>query len=117
MDVYLMIRRKKSTIFIDAKETTTVLEVKKIIEGILKIAPQDQQLFNKENIIMEDDRMIQDYGLCSTTTSAQNPGKLGMAVRTTVDKFEDLELTPYSAPPDLAELMRYGKANGQEQCT
>ena len=28
-----MIRRNKTTIFADAKETTTVLEVKKIIEG------------------------------------------------------------------------------------
>lgn len=28
-----MIRRKKLTIFTDAKDTTTVLELKKIIEG------------------------------------------------------------------------------------
>lgn len=28
-----MIRRKKQTIFTDAKDTTTVLELKKIIEG------------------------------------------------------------------------------------
>lgn len=33
MDVFLMIRRNKTSIFIDAKETTTVLEVKKMIEG------------------------------------------------------------------------------------
>lgn len=34
-----MIRRKKLTVFTDAKDTTTVLELKKIIEGsfILKI--------------------------------------------------------------------------------
>lgn len=32
-----MIRRKKLTIFTDAKDTTTVLELKKIIEG--KIRP------------------------------------------------------------------------------
>jgi len=32
-DVFLMIRRKKLTIFTDAKDTTTVLELKKIIEG------------------------------------------------------------------------------------
>lgn len=30
-----MIRRKKLTIFTDAKDTTTVLELKKIIEGIV----------------------------------------------------------------------------------
>jgi hypothetical protein len=32
-DVFLMIRRKKLTIFTDAKDTTTVLELKKMIEG------------------------------------------------------------------------------------
>lgn len=32
-----MIRRKKLTIFTDAKDTTTVLELKKIIEG--KLSP------------------------------------------------------------------------------
>lgn len=29
-----MIRRKKTTIFTDAKDTTTVLELKKMIEGM-----------------------------------------------------------------------------------
>ena len=32
-DVFLMIRRKKTTIFTDAKETTNVSELKKIIQG------------------------------------------------------------------------------------
>ena len=44
-----MVRRKKSTIFLDAKETTTVLDLKKMIEGITKKAPADQQLYNKED--------------------------------------------------------------------
>lgn len=44
-----MIRRKKCTIFTDAKETTTVVELKKMIEGITKTLPEDQQLFNYNN--------------------------------------------------------------------
>ncbi|KAJ3666135.1 hypothetical protein Zmor_001589 [Zophobas morio] len=115
MDVFLMIRRKKLTIFTDAKDTTTVLELKKIIEGILKIPPQDQQLFNKDNAIMVDDRMLQDYGLTSTTAKAQSPATVGLAVRETADAFEHLELTPYSAPPDLPDVMKSQEANGQEQ--
>ena len=43
MDVFLMIRRKKCTIFTDAKENTSVLELKKMVEGILKYAPEDQK--------------------------------------------------------------------------
>ena len=49
MDVFLMLRRKKTTIFLDAKESTTVLELKKMIEGITKKAPSEQQLYNKED--------------------------------------------------------------------
>ena len=43
MDVFLMIRRKKCTIFTDAKENTSVLELKKMVEGILKFSPEEQR--------------------------------------------------------------------------
>lgn len=49
MDVFLMVRRKKTTIFLDAKETTTVLDLKKMIEGITKKGPSDQQLYSKDD--------------------------------------------------------------------
>ena len=44
-DVFLMIRRHKTTIFTDAKESTTVYELKRIVEGILKKPPEDQRLY------------------------------------------------------------------------
>ena len=44
-----MVRRKKTTIFLDAKESSTVMDLKKMIEGITKKAPADQQLFNKDD--------------------------------------------------------------------
>uniref|UniRef100_A0A8C4W488 Ubiquitin-like domain-containing protein n=1 Tax=Gopherus evgoodei TaxID=1825980 RepID=A0A8C4W488_9SAUR len=53
MDVFLMIRRHKMTIFADAKETTTVQELKKIVEGILKRPPEEQQLY-KDDWLLED---------------------------------------------------------------
>ncbi|KAJ8941059.1 hypothetical protein NQ318_006833 [Aromia moschata] len=115
MDVFLMIRRKKLTIFTDAKDTTTVLELKKIIEGILKIPPQNQQLFNKDNTVMEDQHMLQDYGLTSTTAKAQSPATVGLAIRDDNGPFEPLDLIPYSAPPDLPDVMKSQESNGQEQ--
>lgn len=45
-----MIRRKKATIFTDAKESTAVSDVKKIVEGILKIRPEDQKLFKDDQV-------------------------------------------------------------------
>ena len=44
-DVFLMIRRHKTTIFTDAKESSTVLELKRIVEGILKRPPEEQRLY------------------------------------------------------------------------
>lgn len=113
MDVFLMIRRKKLTIFTDAKDTTTVLELKKIIEGILKISPANQQLF-KDTQVMEDEKALQDYGLTSNSAKAQCPGSIGLAFRLDNGDFEPLELTPFSSPPDLPDVMKTD-SNGQEQ--
>uniref|UniRef100_A0A1B6LXB6 Elongin-B n=1 Tax=Graphocephala atropunctata TaxID=36148 RepID=A0A1B6LXB6_9HEMI len=115
MDVFLMIRRKKLTIFTDAKDTTSVLELKKIIEGILKVPPANQQLFNKDNQVMEDEKALQDYGLNSSLAKAQCPAAVGLAVRLENGDFEQLELFPYSSPPDLPYVMKAQESNGQEQ--
>jgi len=115
MDVFLMIRRKKMTIFTDAKENTTVLELKKIIEGILKIPPINQQLFNKDNVLMSDNKFLSDYGLLSSTAKAQCPALIGLALRQDNGQFEQLEMTPFSTPPDLPEVMKTQETNGQEQ--
>lgn len=58
MDIYMMIRRQKTTIFTDAKENTSVLELKKILEGILKVSPEDQKLL-KDDEEMEDAKTLQ----------------------------------------------------------
>ncbi|XP_034949740.1 elongin-B [Chelonus insularis] len=115
MDVFLMIRRKKTTIFTDAKDNTTVLELKKIIEGILKIPPTNQQLFNKDHIEMLDGKSLSDYGLTSATAKAQCPALVGLSLRQENGHFEPLDITPYSVPPDLPDVMKSQEANGQEQ--
>lgn len=110
-----MIRRKNMTIFTDAKDNTTVLELKKIIEGILKIPPVNQQLFNKDNAVMCDNKFLSDYGLTSATAKAQCPALVGLAVRQENGQFEPLEMTPFSLPLDLPDVMKSQEANGQEQ--
>ncbi|XP_051173177.1 elongin-B [Leptopilina boulardi] len=115
MDVFLMIRRKKMTIFTDAKDNTTVLELKKIIEGILKIPPVNQQLFNKDNVVMTDCKCLGEYGLTPTTAKAQCPALIGLAIRQDSGNFENLEMTPFSLPPDLPDVMKSQETNGQEQ--
>lgn len=53
-DVFLMIRRHKTTIFTDAKESTTVYELKRIVEGILKRPPEDQRLYKVTQIFQKE---------------------------------------------------------------
>ena len=48
-EVFLTIRRQKTTIFADLKETNTVHDLKKIIHGILKFSPEDQVLYDGVN--------------------------------------------------------------------
>ncbi|EFN80258.1 Transcription elongation factor B polypeptide 2 [Harpegnathos saltator] len=103
------------TIFTDAKDDTTVLELKKMIEGILKVPPVNQQLFNKDNVVMSDSKFLSDYGLTSLTAKAQCPALVGLALRQDNGQFEPLEMTPFSLPPDLPDVMKSQEANGQEQ--
>ena len=50
MDVFLMIRRKKTTIFLDAKENTMVSELKRMVEGITKQSAASMKLY-KDNAV------------------------------------------------------------------
>ncbi|XP_077995273.1 elongin-B-like [Glandiceps talaboti] len=105
MDVFLMVRRKKTTIFTDAKETTTVYELKKIVEGITKKPPEDQRLY-KEELILEDTKTLGDCGFTSSTARAQAPATVGLAFKEGDEEFEALEVTPYSNPPELPDVMK-----------
>lgn len=85
------------------------------IAGILKIPPINQQLYNKDNTLMYDGRYLSDYGLTSNSAKAQNPALIGLAIRQDNGQFESLEMTPFSQPPDLPDVMKSQEANGQEQ--
>lgn len=115
MDVFLMVRRKNQTIFTDAKDSTTVKELKQIIEGILKVPSRDQRLY-KESQAMSDDKQLQDYNITVTTAKGQSPAQIGLAVRQSNGEFEELEIVPYSTPPDLPDVMKSSNdtINGQE---
>ncbi|XP_055601136.1 elongin-B-like [Uranotaenia lowii] len=115
MDVFLMIRRKKTTIFTEAKETTPVYELKRMIEGILKVPPQNQRLFNRDNQELDYDRTLQDCGITVSAGKAQCPAQIGLAIRGSNGEFEPLDLAPYSMPPDLPDVMKHQDAANQGQ--
>ncbi|KAH9512805.1 hypothetical protein Btru_038227 [Bulinus truncatus] len=66
--VYLMIHHKRTTVFTDVREDSTVDEVKKILQEILKVDQQNMKLF-KENVLMSlGDKPVSSYGLTPSTS-------------------------------------------------
>jgi len=116
MDVFLIVRRKRTHIFCEAKETSTVAELKKIIGGVLKVKPDEQRLYNinKDNKLLEDNQILSECGFTSTSCRAQSPGNIGLALRED-GKFEQLEITPVSTPPDLPEVMKQAQDSSAGQ--
>ncbi|VDP27856.1 unnamed protein product [Echinostoma caproni] len=76
----MVVRRKKTTIHLNAKETISVLEVKRMIEGILKVPPENQMLL-KHLTEMEDDKTLGYYNLNGQTARAHTPASLGLCLR------------------------------------
>lgn len=105
MDVFLMIRRHKTTIFTDAKESTTVYELKRIVEGILKRAPEEQRLY-KDDMLLDDSKTLGDCGFTNQTARPQAPATIGLAFRLLDDAFEQLRVEPFSSPPELPDVMK-----------
>ncbi|XP_047428421.1 elongin-B [Mugil cephalus] len=105
MDVFLMIRRHKATIFTDAKESTTVYELKRIVEGILKRPPEDQRLY-KDDVLLNDSQTLGNCGFTNQTARPQAPATVGLAFRLSDDSFEQLRIEPFSTPPELPDVMK-----------
>jgi len=101
-----MVRRQKTTIFLDAKETTTVGQIKLMVEGILKRPPGEQCLYSGQDE-MADDKTLIDYGFTSTEARAQSPGELGLAFKDPeTGVFETLDIHSLSTPPELPDVMK-----------
>ncbi|XP_064425629.1 elongin-B [Latimeria chalumnae] len=105
MDVFLMIRRHKTTIFTDAKESTTVFELKRIVEGILKRSPDDQRLY-KDDQLLDDNKTLGDCGFTSQSARPQAPATVGLAFRSSEEAFEPLRIDQFSSPPELPDVMK-----------
>lgn len=75
-----MVRREKTTIFLDCKEATTVYELKKMVEGITKKAPEDQRLY-KDDQILDDAKTLEDCGFTTQTAKAQSPALISLSFR------------------------------------
>ncbi|XP_063140928.1 elongin-B-like [Rattus norvegicus] len=97
MDVFLMIQRHKTTtIFMDAKESSTVFELKCIVEGIIKRPPEEQRLY-KDDQLLNDGKTLGECGFTSQTARPQTPATVCLAFRAD-DTVEALLIEPFSSP-------------------
>nr|XP_034360889.1 elongin-B-like [Arvicanthis niloticus] len=96
MDVFLVIRHKKTTIFAEAKESSPVLELKHIVEGILKRPPEEQLLF-KNDQPLDEMKTLAECGFTSKVAKPEAPATVGLAFRTE-GAFEGPSIFPYSFP-------------------
>ncbi len=97
----MMIRRQKLTLFVDAKESSTVLELKKIIEGITKVSPDNIRLIvdSTKQPMDVDTQTLADYGLSSVAAKAYSPALLYLCYRKNTNGHDnDWE------PVDVTEL-------------
>ncbi|XP_056262877.1 elongin-B [Pseudoliparis swirei] len=104
-DVFLMIRRHKTTIFTDAKESTTVYELKRIVEGVLKRPPEDQKLY-KDDVMLNDGQTLGNCGFTNQTARPQTPATVGLSFRLSDDSYEQLRVESFSTPPELPDVMK-----------
>lgn len=75
-----MVRREKTTIYLDATEETTVNQLKKMLEPIIKKSPNEQKLYNVDTKdVLDDAKMLGDCGYKSQNAKAQDPGVIGLA--------------------------------------
>ncbi|XP_045334261.1 elongin-B-like [Leopardus geoffroyi] len=103
MYVFLMISCHKTTIFMDAKESSTMFELKHTVEGILKQPPSEQQLYKDDQLL--DGKTLGECGFTSQTAGPQAPATVGLAFRAD-EAFKALRMEPFSSPPELPEVMK-----------
>ncbi|KAM6330163.1 elongin-B [Podargus strigoides] len=108
MGVYLMIHHHNTTVFTEAKETTTVHELNKVVEGILKRPPEEQQLYKDGRLLDDDDdRTLLDCALSSQSCCPHFPAMVGLALfRPGNGTFEPLHIDPCSSTPELHQVTK-----------
>ena len=119
MDVYFQLRRQKDTLFTDLKETNTVLELKKTIQGIVKTPADDIRVFNMnakdaKNAYLEDGTTLRDCGFDANNARPQAPAELAYVFRRGETDWEDIDLEKYSDPPEIPEVMRANPTGNAE---
>lgn len=78
-----------------------MLELKLLVEGILK-RPPDEQVLTRNNQPLEDTKTLAECGLTSQVAKPQAPATVGLAFRTE-DGLDGPSIYPCPFPSELSE--------------
>ncbi|XP_036032399.1 elongin-B-like [Onychomys torridus] len=92
-----MICLHKTIIFMEARESCTVFQLKSVVQGIPKWPPEEQRLY-KDDQLLEDRTTLGKCGFTSQTAWIQAPGTVGLPLCAD-DAFEALNIETFSSPP------------------
>ncbi|VDM69380.1 unnamed protein product [Strongylus vulgaris] len=107
-ELFFEIVREKQHVFCDAKDTAPVLELKRIVEGVLKIPVTDQVLVrllddSTTNFQpLDDKKTLAESGFSANNAKAQAPAMVALMFRGESTPVID-EL---STPPPVPDAMR-----------
>ncbi|XP_065892591.1 elongin-B-like [Dysidea avara] len=107
MDLFFSVRKERMTLYLDAREDTKVIELKRMIDGICGKPVEEQRLMKIDTKeVLEDDKTLGDCGFTSQNAKAQEPAEIGLVFKINDTDYENLSITPYSIPPDLPDVMK-----------
>ena len=89
MDIHLILRGKKQSIFVLATESTTALQLTEAVHLIAQKSP-DEMLLYLDDQVLEDNKCFHEYNLLNSTATVFGPATIGMAFKIG-DEFEELE--------------------------
>ena len=95
--VYLMIKHKKTCILTDVKESASVYELKRIVQGILNKAPEEQRLFYNDKQL-DDRKTLKSCGINNKNAKPEDPVKLALELRLDNGSFEKSQMVQFSKP-------------------
>ncbi|WKX98183.1 hypothetical protein Q1695_013677 [Nippostrongylus brasiliensis] len=107
-ELFFEIVREKQHVFCDAKDSAPVLELKRIVEGVLKIPVSDQVLVRLLDDTttrfqsLDDKKTLSENGFNVNNAKAQTPAMIALMMKgETAPVVDDL-----STPPPVPDAMR-----------
>eukprot|EP00210_Caulerpa_lentillifera_P002530 g2427.t1 len=91
MSIYVRIKRKKTTYFIQTSPSETILEIKQKLEEYCTVRPEEQQILKQRSggwKNLEDSIKVEDAQI-------ENDEVLALCLLGQDGAFESVEITPY----------------------